>query len=103
MTSTSKDTSSSRRPLIINVACGLDFLVAEAEEGLWVLGDSSKRATGQPTMSFSQPLFRLKDALKDLLHAWLSSEGVILIDWQGGVFSSLWRLHECDTRQFSIR
>ena len=33
-------------PPVVKVACGSDFLVAEAEEGLWVLGNISKEQLG---------------------------------------------------------
>ena len=78
-------------PPIIKVAGGFNFLVAEAEEGLWVLGDNEEGQLGlghtnsalQPTPlqveGFSEGPVRCLAALYD---------GVILIDSQGGVFSS---------------
>ena len=78
-------------PPLIKVACGNNFLVAEAEEGLWVLGDNSKGKLGlghtnnalQPTLI--QTTVPLQGSLRCLAAL---AEGVILIDSQGRVFSS---------------
>jgi alpha-tubulin suppressor-like RCC1 family protein len=78
-------------PPIINVTCGFGFLVAEAGEDLWVLGDNSKGQLG---------LGHTNDALQPtLVHVEDRSEGplrflaalfdaVIIIDSQGAVFSA---------------
>ena len=57
-------------PPLITVACGCNFLVAEAED-LWVLGDNSKGnwASATPTALSNRPLSRWKTVLKDYLHA----------------------------------
>ena len=78
-------------PRIIKVACGARFLVAEAEEGLWVLGNNSEGQLGlghtnsalQPTLVEAEG--RSKGPLRCLAAL---SFGVILIDSEGGVFSS---------------
>ena len=45
-------------------------------------------ASATPTALSNRPLLRWKTVLKDPFDAWLPSEGVILIDSEGGVFSS---------------
>ena len=74
-------------PPLIKVACGNNFLLAEAEEGLWALGSNTHGQLGlghsynapQPTLvqvtEFSEGPLRCLTALE---HA------VILIDSQGG-------------------
>ena len=78
-------------PPLIKVACGFNFLVAEAEEGLWVLGDNSKGQLGLGhTKSALQPtLFQLVERSEGPLRCLAAlSKGVILIDGQGSVFSA---------------
>ena len=78
-------------PAIIKVACGCNFLVAEAEEGLWVLGNNYKGQLGLGhTNSALQPtLVQVEDLSEGPLRCLAAlSEGVIFIDSQGGVFSA---------------
>jgi alpha-tubulin suppressor-like RCC1 family protein len=78
-------------PSVFKVACGNNFLVAEAEEGLWVLGNNSKGQLGlghtdnalQPTLI--QVQYCAEGPLRCLAALY---EGVILIDSEGGVFSA---------------
>ena len=78
-------------PPVTKVACGISSLVAEAEEGLWVLGDNSKGQLGlghtkkvlQPTLVQVEHLSEGPLRCLAALH-----EGVILIDSEGGVFSA---------------
>ena len=79
-------------PAITKVACGYCFLVAEAEEGtLWVLGYNSEGQLGlghtkhadKPTPVQVEGLSEGPLRCLAALHS-----GVILIDSQGGVFSS---------------
>ena len=78
-------------PPLIKVACGDSFLVAEAEEGLWVLGNNPKGQLGLGhTNSALQPTpvhveHRSEGPLRCLSAL---SDGVILIDSEGGVFSA---------------
>ena len=78
-------------PPLIKVACGNYFLVAEAEEGLWVLGNNSFGQLGLGhTDSVLQPTFvQVENCSQGPLRCLaVFYEGVILIDSQGGVFSS---------------
>ena len=78
-------------PPLTKVACGDRFLVAEAEEGLWVLGDNSQRQLGLGHISDSlNPSFvQVEECSEGPLRSLAALvEGVILIDSQGGVFSA---------------
>ena len=72
------------------VACGFNFLVAEAEEGLWVLGNNDKGQLGLGhTNSALQPTYSQLNCSEGPLRCLTASfVGVILIDSQGGVFSA---------------
>jgi alpha-tubulin suppressor-like RCC1 family protein len=78
-------------PPLLKVACGCDFLVAEAEEGLWVLGDNSFGQLGLGhTNNTPQPIVvhveeRSEGPLRCLAALGM---GVIIVDSQGGVFSA---------------
>jgi alpha-tubulin suppressor-like RCC1 family protein len=78
-------------PPLLKVACGDNFLVAEAEEGLWVLGDNSKGQLGLGhTNSALQPTLVQVEARSEGPLRCLAalSLGVMIVDSQGGVFSS---------------
>ena len=78
-------------PPLFKVACGNRFLVAEAEEGLLVLGDNSKGQLGLGhNYSVLQPTrVQVKNCSEGPLRCLAAQyEGVILIDSQGGVFST---------------
>ena len=65
--------------------------MAEAEEGLWVLGDNSKGQLGLGhTNSALQPtLFQVEELSEGPLRCLAAhSQGVMIVDSQGGVFSS---------------
>ena len=78
-------------PPLIKVACGNNFLVAEADEGLWVLGDNSQGQLGlghtnnalQPTLV--QVEERSAGSLRCLAALF---SGLIVIDSEGAVFSA---------------
>ena len=74
-------------PVIFKVACGLDFLVAEAEEGLWVLG--RQLSLGHINNTLIPTLVLVEECPKGPLRCLAAlAKGVILIDSQGGVFSA---------------
>ena len=78
-------------PPLLKVACGDNFLVAEAEEGLWVLGDNDKGQLGLGhTNSALQPTLVQVEELSEGSLRCLAAlrEGVMIVDSQGGVFSS---------------
>ena len=78
-------------PPLLKVACGCGFLVAEAEEGLWVLGNNfQEQLEYSQTNSVPKPtLFEVEDHAEGPLRCFAAfAKGVILIDSQGGVFSS---------------
>ena len=78
-------------PPLLKVACGFNFLVAEAEEGLWVLGDNSKGQLGLGhTNSALQPtLIQVEELSEGPLRCLAALyQGVMIVDSQGGVFSS---------------
>ena len=80
-------------PPLLKVACGYKFLVAEAEEGLWLLGN--KESGGQlgyfDTASDlqSNPVQVEERSEGPLRYLTADFDGVVLIDWEGGVFSSV--------------
>jgi alpha-tubulin suppressor-like RCC1 family protein len=97
-------------PPILKVACGCDFLVAEAEEGLWVLGDNSEGQLGLGhTNSALQPtLIQIEELSQGPLRCLAALiEGVILIDSQGAVFSagdnSLGQLGRSNGEEWKLR
>ena len=78
-------------PPVIRVALGCYFFVAEAEEGLWVLGrnEYGQLGLGQTTEALEPTLVEVRDCSKGPLRCLAAQNtGVILIDSQGGVFSS---------------
>jgi alpha-tubulin suppressor-like RCC1 family protein len=78
-------------PPLLKVACGEDFLVAETEEGLWVLGENSSGQLGLGhTNSASGPTcVQVKDLSEGPLRCLVAlNDGVMIVDSQGGVFSS---------------
>ena len=78
-------------PPLLKVACGCNFLVAEAEEGLWVLGSNSKGqlGLGHTNSVLQLTLIQVEGRLEGPLRCLAAlDEGVILIDSEGGVFSS---------------
>ena len=78
-------------PPLLKVACGNKFLVAETEEGLWVLGNNFQgQLRPSHTKSAPQPtLVEVEDRSEGPLRCLAAFyQGVILIDSQGGVFSS---------------
>ena len=78
-------------PPIIKVACGNNFLVAEAEEGLWVLGDNSwgQLGLGHTNLTTQPTHVHMEKCSEGPLRCLAAlSFGVILIDSQGGVFSA---------------
>ena len=81
-------------PPLIKVACGEKFLVAEGEDGLWVLGNNFSRQLGLGhtnnfTNSALQPtLVQVEERAEGSLRCLTAfPQGVILIDSQGAVFS----------------
>ena len=80
----------SGRPPLLKVACDWNFLVAEAEEGLWVLGNNSNGplGLGHTNNALEPTLIQVEDLSEGPLRCLLAlREGVIIIDSQGGVFS----------------
>ena len=79
-------------PPLLKVACGNSFLVAEAEDsGLWVLGTNSNGQLGLGhTNSTLQPtLVQVEERSGGTLRCLAAlHEGVMIIDSQGGVFST---------------
>ena len=79
-------------PPLLKVALGKDFLVAEAEEGtLWVLGDNEEGQLGLGHTEYAvrPTLVQVEDRSEGPLRCLAALyDAVILIDWQGTVFSS---------------
>ena len=78
-------------PPLVKVACGLNSLVAEAEEGLWVLGRNreGQLGLGHTTSALQPTRVQVEDLSEGPLRCLTASgRGVILVDSQGGVFSS---------------
>ena len=78
-------------PPLLKVACGSDFVVAEAEEGLWVLGDNDQGqlGLGHTTEALQPTLVHVEECSEGPLRCLAAHfDGVILIDSEGGVFSS---------------
>ena len=79
-------------PPIIKLACGRDFLVAEAEEGdLWVLGDNTygQLGLGHTDCALQPTRIDVEERSEGRLRCLVAlCDGVILIDSQGGVFSA---------------
>ena len=79
-------------PPLLKVACGLKFIAAETQEGtFWVLGNNSKGQLGLGhTNNALQPtLIHLEECSEGPLRCLAACQnGVILIDSQGGVFST---------------
>ena len=76
-------------PSLLKVACGGSFLIAEAEEGLWILGSNTKLL--HHTNSALQPtLIQVEGCSEGPLRCLAAFDnGVILIDSEGGVFTTL--------------
>ena len=78
-------------PPLLKVACGENFLVAEAEEGLWVLGDNEEGqlGLGHTNSAFQPTLVQLEERSEGRLRCLAAlQQAVMIVDSQGGVFSS---------------
>jgi alpha-tubulin suppressor-like RCC1 family protein len=73
------------------MACGLNNIIAEAEEGIWVLGNNSEGqlGLGHTTDALQPTLVHVKEHSERPVRCLVALyNGMIVIDSQGGVFSA---------------
>jgi alpha-tubulin suppressor-like RCC1 family protein len=78
-------------PPLFNVACGEDFIVMEAEEGLWVLGnnESGQLGLGHTETALIPSLVPIFDRSKGPLRCLLAANrGIVLIDSEGSLWTT---------------